>query len=434
MEKIAAFLSIIMMMTAVPASALAGSIPDNTFPYIDLGSFQQDKEITDCLISAYGVESSRSTVYTFAVSDHLPDDSLQMKLLVNDTPAEGQGSRDGYVTPLRYISFMKDRGAVTRYLFLIDCSTSMPAYKKDIQEFVRSLIERNDKKDSDAVYTIADCGTKMEVFGQADMTDLNKVMDVLDTMDYGQQGTDFYTGVTSALKYLKSQPLSLGSLTNLILITDGVPFMEDGVYAHKLAESAKNKIEDTPEILVHTLCLDNWEGEAEKYVATGAGRQDVLSLKRSDELQPSGDELKAVQRSGRRTAEYVNNLYVCAFDADNLRAGGRLDLQIEYKYKVPLVGSRQQKVERTGKTNSIKNIRILAGSIIENPAEENPSEEGTTGKNSTSDDTGTDSTASGAEGSTAEKVAEGSNGRVRKGGDSKRIPVHPLTHSERYLG
>ena len=190
MKKIAVLLCIILLITR-PLSAQAGSLDDDQAPGFDLGGVREDVEIEDCLISAYGVENTRTTIYTFAKSDHLPDDSLRMRLLINGDPAQGQGDGDGYVQPTRYDSYIKDSGAVTRYLVLIDCSTSMPAYKADIQAFVRSLIETNNSKDCDAAYTIAGCGTQMEVFGQADMTDLNKVMDVLNTVDYGQQGTDF---------------------------------------------------------------------------------------------------------------------------------------------------------------------------------------------------------------------------------------------------
>lgn len=391
MKKIAVLLSIIFLITR-PLSALAGSLNDDQNPNYDLGAFREDEEISDCLVSAYGVDSSPTTIYTFAAPDHLPDDSLRMRLLINGDPAQGQG--EGYVQPTRYDSYIKDSGAVTRYLLLIDCSTSMPAYKADIQAFVRSLIETNDRKGSDAVYTIAGCGTQMEVFGQADMTDLNKVMDVLNTVDYGQQGTDFYTGVTSALKYLRSQPLNPGTLTNLILITDGIPFIEAGADAQKLAESAKNRIEDTPEILMHTLCLNHWEEEAEKYVAAGPGRQDVLSLERNDWQEPSDDELKPARRSGRKIAELVNKLYVCAFRAENLRAGSRAELQIECKYRAPLEGNDQIKLDKTCKTNPIRQVRVLAGSVAGASSGEDFPGEGGSGDDFGSDGSGSDDSGS----------------------------------------
>ena len=392
MKKIAVLISIILLIST-PLSALADSLNNDQAPGYNLGKIREDEEIEDCLISAYGVESSRTTIYTFAAPDHLPDDSLRMRLLINGDPAQGQEDGEGYQQPARYGSYIKDRGAVTRYLFLIDCSTSMPVYKADIQVFVRSLIETNEKKDSDAAYTIAGCGTQMEVFGQADMTDLNKVMDVLNTVDYGQQGTDFYTGVVSALKYLRSQPLNPGTLTNLILITDGIPFIEGGSDAQKLEESEKNKIEDTPEILVHTLCLNHWEEGAEKYLAAGAGRQDVLSLERNGWQEPSEDELKPARRSGRKIAELVNKLYVCAFSAENLKAGSRAELQIECKYRALLEGDDQIKLDRTRKTNSIRQARVLAGSIAWGSAGED-SPEGRGGDDSGSDDPGSEDSGS----------------------------------------
>lgn len=393
MKKIAVLLCIILLITR-PLSAQAGGFDDDQAPGFDLGGVREDVEIEDCLISAYGVENTRTTIYTFAKSDHLPDDSLRMRLLINGDPAQGQGDGDGYVQPTRYDSYIKDSGAVTRYLVLIDCSTSMPAYKADIQAFVRSLIETNNSKDCDAAYTIAGCGTQMEVFGQADMTDLNKVMDVLNTVDYGQQGTDFYTGVISALKYLRSQPLNPGSLTNLILITDGIPFIEGGADAQKLAESAKNKIEDTPEILMHTLCLNHWEGGAEKYVASGPGRQDVLSLERNGWQEPSENEIRPARRSGRKIAELVNKLYVCAFSAENLRAGSRAELQIECKYRAPLEGNEQIKLDNMSKTNSIRQVRVLAGAVAGASSGEDSPGEGGSGDDFGSDGSGSDDSGS----------------------------------------
>ena len=406
MKKIAVLLSILMLIAA-PLSVMAGSPADDQDQNYDLSSIKEDEEVGDCLLAAYGVENAQTTIYTFASPDHLPDDSLQMRLLINDDPVLGQGDKEGYIQPVRYDSYLKDSGGVTRFLFLIDCSTSMPAYKADIKAFVQSLIENNNKKDCDAVYTIAGCGTQMEVIGQVDMTDLNKVMDVLNTMDYGQQGTDFYTGVISALKYLRSQPLNPGSLTNLILITDGIPYIEGSADVQQLAESAKNKIEDTPEILMHTLCLNRWEDDAEKYVAAGSGRQDVLSLERNGWQEPSDEELKPARRSGRKIAELVNKLYVCAFDAGNLRAGSRTDLQIECKYRVSLKENSQIILEKTCKTNPIRQSRILAGSIAGSSSGED-SPQGGNGDDSGSEGSGSEgsgSEGSGSEGAGAEDTS-----------------------------
>lgn len=318
--------------------------------------------LTDCLTAAYGAESARSTLYGFISPENLPDNLISYKIGIPGQDSFAASSSSDYKTPKRYGEYVKENGLSVQYLFLIDCSTSMPAYAQDIKKYIRSIAERNENKDVDAVYTVAGCGTKMEVIGQQDLTDLNKLMEVLDGIRYGQEGTDFYTGLISAVKYLRNRSLVPGSLTNLILITDGVPFLEDEADAARLAELARSRIVSTPEILFHTLCLNEWKDSAEQYIGVGKGYQAVLSLARTNEMERTEEELKPAAKSGKKTADFINNLYLCTADASGLGAR-QFPLQLEYKFPGKYEGVGGLELERTGWSNILEQVRMLSVSV-----------------------------------------------------------------------
>lgn len=306
-------------------------------------------------VSAYGTEGSQTFVYSFLTPEKLPDEKIKMQLLDAGSGTGDEKTITDYQEPEKYSSFLQKNRLSVKYLFLIDCSTSMPAYSDAVSAYIKAVMEQNDESDIDALYSIAGCGKQMEMI-KSDLADPEAVTEALDGMKYDQEETDLYTGVISALKTLNSQPLQPGSLTNLILITDGVPYIEEGKTEEKLAEKAKKKIEEYPDVAVHTFCLNEWQGDADVYLCSGTGHQDELNPK-TNALQ--GSDIEAAAAAGKELAAFVNGLYLCVFDTDLYHARDRVDLQVKYQYEKQKVSNTAGKDIRVGRSNVLKNVGFL---------------------------------------------------------------------------
>lgn len=330
----------------------------------EFGNPEQEDVISECFVSAYGAQGATSLIYTFFDSKKFPANVSGVRLLNDEALGSFQDRIDEFQELQSYPEYVRSSGLTVRYMFLIDCSTSMPVYEHDVSTIIRSLIEKNEKQDVDSSYTIANCGTKMDIIGQPDQTDLSSIMSLLDGMEYDHHGTDFYTGAINALKYLKSQPVRTGTLTNLVLITDGIPYMEDDDEEKLLAQKLAAKIEETPEIIVHTICLENWEGNAEECFGRGTGCHEVLELGREELVdnvqnppEPTQEERRKDSISGEGISDFVNGIQLCTFETE-MKGGDTTDLQIEYLREIPDTTTNLTNLIM-GKTNLLKNIKVM---------------------------------------------------------------------------
>ena len=308
------------------------------------------QETNGFLIAAYGIENAKKSVYAFISPDSLPEGSIQMKLVQSVSDDDSAEMETDYQDPVSYSDYLQRRRLTVRYVFLIDRSTSMPAYAGNVKAYIRSIVESDKENGISAVYDIAGCGKKMEMV-KSDLTDLEAVVQAVDSMSYDEEETDLYSGIVNAVTFINSRSLQPGSLTNLILITDGVPFVEEGKDENDLKEKAAKRIRENPETVVHTLCLGNWEGGANDYLCTGTGHQDELKLSgESDQGQAA--------YAGKKVSDFIHSLYLCVFETDALPADGQIDLRVDYRNETT-VGNTGFAVESTGTSNTLKNIKFL---------------------------------------------------------------------------
>lgn len=223
--------------------------------------------------------------------------------------------REGAVAQLR------DTSANVRYMFMIDQSTSMKRYKEQIRAFVESIMDAEDQK---AFYTVATFGEQFEVIS-ADQTDKNTVNNVLEQLKYKEQKTDPYTGVESALTYLDGYSIGSGDLIYLVVITDGAPELdiEDKEQSQEterqLAQSLTDRLAETPEIIVGTLCTKEWEESIYQALAAGRGIHEVVQ------------DAEAAREAGAGVAEYVDSLYRVSFRLSEEPEAERFDVELTLK-------------------------------------------------------------------------------------------------------
>ncbi|MDO5133337.1 MAG: FHA domain-containing protein [Eubacteriales bacterium] len=352
-----------------PPESSEDSIDDNLKERKPELAEEETKDI-DFLVSAYGTENSKTSVYTFISPEDLPDGNLQMRLTCSVSGDGEEETQSDYIEPESYSEFLQRRRLTVRYLFLIDRSTSMPQYAEDVSAYIRAIMEQDEKNGIDAFYSIAGCGKKMEMV-KSDLTDVEAVIETLKYMEYKEEETNLYSGVVNSLKMLNGQSLQPGSLTNLILITDGVPYIDSDKNAQELAEKARNKIGEYPEIVVHTLCLNEWEGDADEYLCVGTGCQDELQLVRNGNEDLSADDLAPASERGEKVSDFIRDLDLCVFEMNSVHAGDVVDLKVDYKYENYIEGTEIPKEKGSGTSNSFENVRILSisGSGMMMPAD-----------------------------------------------------------------
>ncbi len=156
-----------------------------------------------------------------------------------------------------------ESGCKITYIFLIDNSASMKKYAAEVTSFAEALIEQ-EKQDMD--FYIITFGEQV-LFNEAvdtkkclDKAAIKKVvLSAIDNLDYGEDWTDTYTGITSVMDYLdKSYPGDKGDLVNLVLLTDGEPDLEDKTLEESHAKAAADRIAAAPETVLHTVSFKEW--------------------------------------------------------------------------------------------------------------------------------------------------------------------------------
>ena len=384
----------------LPAGSLESSsesVEDNpiegSLSGITLKTQNQDDTIADCLVSAYGTESTETSFYTFLSPDDLEEEGLQVRLTGSEAGSEsgtdssevdGAGFSTDFIVPVTYSDYLKKQRLGIKYLFLIDRSTSMGSYTDKISEYILSIVDEDKTNEIDASYSIAGCGKKMELIKE-NITDKETVRDTLNSMagTYTELETNLYSGVVNALKTINGQALQPGSLTSLILITDGEPWLEEDKDAQALAEEAQKRIEEYPDVVVHTLCLNEWKEEADKYLCVGKGRQDILG------------EDSSAEKNGSEVSDFISDLYLCVFTTQDCHAGDLLDLKIEYQYDRKLEDGSTLKNKVTGSSNTLTNARIKKisgeGMALDSESPETVSQDYASGADSS--DSSRDSTA-----------------------------------------
>ena len=188
-----------------------------------------------------------------------------------------------------------------KYMLLIDCSTSMPAYQDRIMALADALMA----SEQPVEVTVASFGVEFRVAAEG-LTDAQSVRDALAGLSFGEQGTDICGGAIYAIDYMKSNRWEPGELVNLILITDGVPFYSYDTATEAQSENAtaaalKEVLTESPQVLFHSLCFDAWEPVTYDAVSAGIGYHLTV------------DDAGSAAEAGKAITELYGSLYGLGF-------------------------------------------------------------------------------------------------------------------------
>lgn len=214
-------------------------------------------------VSAYCLED---TLYTFVeFLGNSDPEQLSGTLMLNDVSI----AKSTLVIPPQN-SFTK-----THYVLLVDLSTSMQSYVEKVNRFADGLAEAGA---SEAVFSVLTFGDQFEVVSE-NLTDPKEMLAAVNHLQYNGVLSNPYEGVEQAIKYLSGCPRPEGELLNLILVTDGNLYLGDMLESERQAlenEKAKSTSElitSSPEIVLHTLRVGEWEPLADQTFSKGTGLQ-----------------------------------------------------------------------------------------------------------------------------------------------------------------
>lgn len=157
-----------------------------------------------------------------------------------------------------------------KIMLLVDCSTSMPEYKSWIQRIADALFSEHWKLE----LSVSTFGKQFTMI-TSHLTDAKSAKKALSDLRYQEDGTDICGGALQAVDYVKESLWTPGELCHVIIVTDGEPFYskDAAIEAESERDSArilKDVLEQSPQILLHSLCFDKWSGEADIFDAISA--------------------------------------------------------------------------------------------------------------------------------------------------------------------
>ena len=240
------------------------------------------------LASAY---STGETLYAFLEAEEVPQ---EVALLLNQTQVDASEPEEVSVSD-----------AVSRYLFLMDLSTSMPEFQQQVVAFSNALFQAETQPVEVAV---AGFGDHFEVLEEG-LTSAQQVEDALLSLQYNHSATDIPMGVEGALQYLAESAGPEGSLSSLVVVTDGIPWPErSGSWAAEAQKLAQD-IASCPETVVHGLTFGS-SGDKDLLSALGSGTGVSTAVSRKQDAQDGG----------RLVAERMDSLYRLTFSSSSPRA------------------------------------------------------------------------------------------------------------------
>ena len=193
--------------------------------------------------------------------------------------------------------------ATIKYLLMIDQSGSMNKYIDRVNAFVDALA---DEEKANAVFTIAGFGEDFQVIKEG-ITDKETVKSAIAGLSYNEPWTDPYNAIVKALNYVDTTSRTGGEVLNIIVVSDGdadlgISDAEEAKKAEKeRAAAAKKKIERSPEILIHTFGVTEWEDLCLDTYEAGRGDNAVI------------DDENDATAYGEKIADYIDSLYYLDF-------------------------------------------------------------------------------------------------------------------------
>ena len=213
-----------------------------------------------------------------------------------------------------YPKKLTDTDTQVSYLFVIDASTSMPAFAERVRDVADGLLKAEKQKFSVSVATM---GENFEVL-EADISSKEQALELIDGIQYVQEASEICDGILDAVSYLKSKTPQPGELMNIVVITDGDVYLSDTGRSPdaiaRVAEATKTTIEDISEIAIHTVCFGQWSPTTYDTVSVGRGI-DMTAYNSAAATEAGAEIAGFIDGLCRVEIQYNKNNFLTRFDA-----------------------------------------------------------------------------------------------------------------------
>lgn len=217
------------------------------------------------------------------------------------------------------VSEQTDSADATKYVLLVDLSTSMPHYQKFILSFADALLS---VETEGITVTVAGFGERFEILSE-DITGKEELRSELSALNYDHKATDICGGMVEAINYFSSgEHRDDGEMVHLILLTDGIPYLtgdpeNEAAAIESSAEAAAEIVSTTSEVIVHTVCFRD-DREEVTYSAVSSGKG----------LNLTAENSRKASEAGVAIGQFASSLYEMVFSVDWEFGKVRTDAQL----------------------------------------------------------------------------------------------------------
>ena len=299
-------------------------------------------------LAAGSVEIVRAFVYDGTLYTYVSMDGMEKPV----TKAEARVGGQTFSAANR-LETVRQAGAPVTWLLLVDNSTSMPAFRQEVEEFARSLAQSGGENTQFILATFGDTF----VVRAEDISPEGLPVE-MEQIPFDERVTRLHTAISQGLDYFEELPMQRSELRCMVVLSDGVQYdPTGGVPYEELLERVS-----ASDVMLHSVGL-------------GGDQEALESMGRL--AQASGGSYQMMEEvtaaeAGSALAENSGGLYVTGFDLSVLTTeGGTEQVSVAFASDGKLICRAEAQVELpqlTGETGGQPDSQPPA-QLPESPAE-----------------------------------------------------------------
>lgn len=299
-------------------------------------------------LAAGSVEIVRAFVYDGTLYTYVSMDGMEKPV----TKAEARVAGQTFSASNR-LETVRQAGAPVTWLLLVDNSTSMPAFRQEVEEFARNLAQSGGENTQFILATFGDTF----VVRAEDISPEGLPVE-MEQIPFDERVTRLHTAIGQALDYFEEMPRERNELRCMVVLSDGVQYdPTGGVPYEELLERVS-----VSDVMFHSVGLG---GDQEALESMGRLAEASGGLHQAVDTQ-------TVAEAAVRLAENSGGLYVTGFDLSVLTTeGGTEQVSVAFASDGKLICRAEAQVELpqlTGETGGQSDSQTPA-QLPESPAE-----------------------------------------------------------------
>lgn len=299
-------------------------------------------------LAAGSVEIVRAFVYDGTLYTYVSMDGMEKPV----TKAEARVAGQTFSASNR-LETVRQAGAPVTWLLLVDNSTSMPAFRQEVEEFARNLAQSGGENTQFILATFGDTF----VVRAEDISPEGLPVE-MEQIPFDERVTRLHTAIGQALDYFEEMPRERNELRCVVILSDAVQYdPQGGVPYEELLERVS-----VSDVMLHSVGLG---GDQEALESMGRLAEASGGLHQAVDTQ-------TVAEAAVRLAENSGGLYVTGFDLSVLTTeGGTEQVSVAFASDGKLICRAEAQVELpqlTGETGGQSDSQTPA-QLPESPAE-----------------------------------------------------------------